>query len=50
MFRVSHCVDGIDDADTIEGAHEVVRGQPTGCRGDLFDAISQGNSPNGEGP
>jgi hypothetical protein len=28
MFRVSHRVDGIDDADTIDGARGIVRGQP----------------------
>ena len=28
MFRVSQRSDGIDDADTIEGAREIVRGQP----------------------
>jgi hypothetical protein len=27
MFRVSHKGDGIDDADTIEGAREIVREQ-----------------------
>jgi hypothetical protein len=30
MFRVSHRGEGIDDADTIEGAREVVLGQPPG--------------------
>jgi hypothetical protein len=30
MFRVSRRGDGIDDADTIESAREIVRGQPTG--------------------
>ena len=30
MFRVSHRGDGIDDADTIEGARGIVRGQPLG--------------------
>jgi hypothetical protein len=30
MFRVSNKGDGIDDADTIEGAREIVRGQPPG--------------------
>jgi hypothetical protein len=30
MFRVSHKGDGIDDADTIEGAREIVLGQPSG--------------------
>jgi hypothetical protein len=30
MFRVSHRRDGIADADTIEGAREIVRDQPTG--------------------
>jgi hypothetical protein len=29
MFRVSQGGEGIDDADTIEGAREIVRGQPT---------------------
>ena len=28
MFRVSHKSDGIDDADSIEGAREIVRGEP----------------------
>ena len=27
MFRVSHRGEGVDDADTIEGAREIVRGQ-----------------------
>ena len=30
MFRVCHRGDGIDDADTIEGARGIVQGQPTG--------------------
>jgi hypothetical protein len=30
MFRVRQRADGIDDADTIEGAREVVREQPLG--------------------
>jgi hypothetical protein len=30
MFRVSHRGDDIDDADTIEGAREIVRCQPPG--------------------
>jgi hypothetical protein len=30
MFRVSQQGDGIDDADTIEGAREIVRSQPSG--------------------
>jgi hypothetical protein len=30
MFRVSHNGDGLDDADTIEGAREIVRGQTRG--------------------
>jgi hypothetical protein len=30
MFRVSHRGDGIDDVDSIEGARQVVRGQPPG--------------------
>jgi hypothetical protein len=30
MFRVSHLGDEIDDADTIEGARQIVRGQPPG--------------------
>jgi hypothetical protein len=30
MFRVSHKGDGIDDADTIDGARAIVRGQPLG--------------------
>jgi hypothetical protein len=42
MFRVSHRGEGIDDADTIEGAREIVQGQPPGrygvdeIRGELF--------------
>jgi hypothetical protein len=28
MFRVGQRGEGIDDADTIEGAREIVRGQP----------------------
>jgi hypothetical protein len=27
MFRVSHKGEGIDDADTLQGAREIVRGQ-----------------------
>jgi hypothetical protein len=30
MFRVGHRGEGIDGADTIEGARRVVRGQPPG--------------------
>jgi hypothetical protein len=30
MSRVSHRVEGIDDADRIDGAGEVVRGRPPG--------------------
>jgi hypothetical protein len=30
MFRVSHRGDRIDDADTIEGAREIVQSQPPG--------------------
>jgi hypothetical protein len=30
MFRVSHRGEGIDDADTIEGARGIVRGHPPG--------------------
>jgi hypothetical protein len=30
MFRVSHRGDGIDDADTLEGARGIGRGQPPG--------------------
>jgi hypothetical protein len=30
MFRVSHRGEGIDDADTLEGARRIVRGQPPG--------------------
>jgi hypothetical protein len=30
MFGVSHRGEGIDDADDIEGAREIVRGQPPG--------------------
>ena len=30
MFRVSHRGEGLDDADTIEGARGIVRGQPPG--------------------
>ena len=30
MFRVSHHGEGIDDAETIEGARGIVRGQPPG--------------------
>ena len=31
MFRVSRNGEGIEDADTIEGAREIVQGQPPGC-------------------
>src|SRR5262249_47779355 len=30
IFRVSHRGEGIDDADTIEGAREIAQGQPPG--------------------
>ena len=30
MFRVSHKGEGIDDADTIDGARDIVRSQPPG--------------------
>jgi hypothetical protein len=30
MFRVSHRGEGLDDADTLEGAREIVRSQPPG--------------------
>jgi hypothetical protein len=30
MFRISHRGEGLDDADTIEGAREIVRGQSPG--------------------
>jgi hypothetical protein len=30
MFRVNQRGEGIDDADTIEGARGIVRGQPAG--------------------
>jgi hypothetical protein len=30
MFRVSHRGEGIDDADSIEGAQRIVQGQPPG--------------------
>ena len=30
MFRVSHRGEGIDDADSIEGARGIVQGQPAG--------------------
>jgi hypothetical protein len=30
MFRVSHCGEGIDDADTLKGARGIVQGQPPG--------------------
>jgi hypothetical protein len=42
MFRVSREGEGIEDADTIDGAREIVRGQPSGrydvdeIRGDPF--------------
>ncbi len=29
MFRVSHKSEGIDDADTIDGASQVVKSQPS---------------------
>ena len=43
MFRVTHKGEGIDIADTIEGAREIVRGQPPG-RYDV-DEITAGPSP-----
>jgi hypothetical protein len=45
MFRVSHRGEGIDDADTIESARGIVRGQATG-RYDI-DEISAEPLPSG---
>ncbi len=45
VFRVSQRGGGIDDADTLEGAREVVRGQPPG-RYDV-DEISREPLPSG---
>jgi hypothetical protein len=45
LFRVSQGGEGIDDADTIEGAREIARGQPTG-RYDL-DEIRADPFPSG---
>jgi hypothetical protein len=41
MFRVSQRSEGIDDADTIEGAREIVRGQPPGWYIDTGDPFGQ---------
>jgi hypothetical protein len=35
MFRVSRKSEGIEDADTIDGAWKIVRGQPSGGRYDV---------------
>ena len=43
MFRVTHKGEGIDITDTIEGAREIVRGQPPG-RYDV-DEITAGPFP-----
>ena len=40
LFRVSHQGEGIDDAGTIDGAREIVRGQPPG-RYDLDEIRSE---------
>ena len=45
MFRVSHRGEGIDDADTIEGARGIVRGQSAG-RYDV-DEIRDESFPSG---
>jgi hypothetical protein len=45
MFRVSHQGDGIDDAETIDEARAVVRGQPPG-RSDV-DEIRADPFPSG---
>jgi hypothetical protein len=45
MFRVSHQGEGIADADTIEGARKVVRGQPAGWYG--VDEIRAATFPSG---
>jgi hypothetical protein len=45
MFQVSQRGEGIDDADTIDGAREIVRGHPPG-RYDL-DEIWSGPLPSG---
>ena len=47
MDRVSQRGDGIDDADTIEGARDIVRGEPTG-RYDV-DEIRAAPVPTGHG-
>ena len=52
MFRVSHRVEGIGDADTIEGARGIVRDQPPG-RYDVddirADPFSSGHTSRGWG-
>ena len=48
MFRVSHRREGDDDADTIEGARGIVRGQPPGCYD--FDEIRGEPFPSGHTP
>jgi hypothetical protein len=45
MFRVSHRGEGIDDADTLEGARQIVPGQAPG-RYDV-DEIRDGPFPSG---
>jgi hypothetical protein len=46
MFRVSHRGEGIDDADDIDGAREIVRGQSSG-RYDV-DEIRAEHFPSGQ--
>ena len=48
MFRVSHHGEGIDDAETLEGARGIVRGQPAG-RYDV-DEIRAKPFPSGHTP
>jgi hypothetical protein len=46
MFRLSRKGEGIEDADTIDGAREIVRGQPSGGRYDV-DEIRAEPFPSG---
>ena len=46
MFRVSHRGEGIDDAEAIEGARQIVRGRPPGPY--LVDEIRASPLPSGD--
>jgi hypothetical protein len=50
MFRVSHRGEGIDDADTLEGARGIVRGQSPGESIGRGNPLRHGPTLHGDGP